>query len=146
MDVIPNGIDRAVFFPKAAEAGASSSPIRVGSLGRLVALKGFDVLVEAVRLMAPDANLVFEVVGEGPERAHLESLAAGLPITFAPPIADRTEVADFLRSLDLFVLPSKAEGLSNVILEAVSCGVPVVAYDGSRHQRGGPGGRSRTAR
>jgi glycosyltransferase involved in cell wall biosynthesis len=63
------------------------------------------------------------VVGDGPERRRLES-AAGEGIVF---LGNRLDVPEILRSLDVFVLPSLNEGISNTILEAMASGVPVVA-------------------
>jgi glycosyltransferase involved in cell wall biosynthesis len=90
-------------------------------------VKGFDVLVEAVRRLSGSLDAEYVVVGEGPERAALERRAEGLPVTFPGERRDPAAVAEFLRSLDVFVLPSRSEGLPNVVLEAAACGVPVVA-------------------
>ena len=68
------------------------------------------------------------VVGDGPQRAAVASLLAeaGLSqLCWLP--GERSDVPAIMRSLDVFVLPSLAEGISNTILEAMACGVPVVA-------------------
>ena len=90
-------------------------------------MKGFDVLVEAVRSLGGSLDAEYVVVGEGPERAALEARARGLPVTFPGELAEPAQVADFLRTLDVFVLPSRSEGLPNVVLEAAACGLPVVS-------------------
>jgi len=125
--VIRNGIDEHVFHPGTLPRPRRSGPVRIGSVGRLVPVKGFDVLIEAARSLAPDVDAEYVVVGEGPERGALENQARGLPITFPGGLHDPAQVADFLRTLDVFVLPSRSEGLPNVVLEAASCGLPVVA-------------------
>ena len=125
--VIRNGIDTDIFFPRPREPRAEGQPLRVGSVGRLVPVKGFDVLVEAVRTLTGTLDAEYVVLGEGPERAALERRAEGLPVTFPGEQRDPAAVADFLRTLDVFVLPSRSEGLPNVVLEAAACGVPVVA-------------------
>lgn len=93
--------------------------------------KGVDVFVQAaadVLERRPDASLV--VVGDGDRRAELEALAATLGVAdrmrftaFAPPSARA------LRSLDVFVLPSRWEAFPISVLEALACGVPQVATD-----------------
>jgi glycosyltransferase involved in cell wall biosynthesis len=132
--VVRNGVDTAVFRPAAdgSPGGAGRPPLdgrpaRVGSLGRLVQQKGFDVLVDAVPYVQGKRDVEVVVVGEGELRAELEQQAAGLPVSFPGAVAGASAVADYLRGLDLFVLPSRYEGLPNVVLEALACGVPVVA-------------------
>lgn len=123
--VLPNAIDRAVFYP-----GPPVEPFRtprIGSLGRLSFEKGHDVLIEAVRRLGAEVDV--EIAGTGPEENHLRGIAQGLPIRFLGALAPGPEVASFLRSLDVFVLPSRREGLPNALLEAQACGVPVLASD-----------------
>ena len=99
----------------------------VGSIGRLDRQKAYDVLVEALPLL-PDVTAV--VVGEGEERGRLVELARGLEV------ADRLlltgwsdEPRRHLTTFDVFVLPSRFEGLPLVLIEAMLAGVPVVATD-----------------
>lgn len=143
--VIRNGIDGEVFHPRPA-GDRAPGPLRVGSVARLIRVKGFDVLIEAVRrlghrdvdqrdadhrdadhLDVDHLDVEYLVVGEGPERAALEAQARGLPVRFVGELHEPAAVADFLRSLDVFVLPSRSEGLPNVVLEAAMCGLPVVS-------------------
>lgn len=101
--------------------------IRVGSLGRLVREKGFDVLVDALALVdhrAPPVHL--QIGGEGPERAALESRARGLPVSLVGDVVDTTA---FLRGLDVFCLSSRREGLPFALLEAMALGIPCIATD-----------------
>ena len=99
----------------------------VGALGRLTAQKGFDVLLEAVRLLVGRAvSLQVVLGGEGRERAALERQAAGLPVTFTGFAEDPRAV---LALGDVFVLPSRVEALPLVLVEAVSAGLPAVATD-----------------
>jgi glycosyltransferase involved in cell wall biosynthesis len=98
-------------------------------LGRLAGEKGLDVLIDAwprVREWYPSATL--SLVGEGPMREALASRrdALGLRDAIAMPGAtDDTDAA--LRGADLFVLPSREEGMSIALLEAMALGVPLVA-------------------
>ena len=101
----------------------------VKTLGRFVHKKGFDVLLHAAaHAAAQGAPFRLEIGGDGPERSSLKALAARLGIgdrvTFCGWIDD---VAAFLADADLFVLPSRIEPFGIVILEAMACGVPIVA-------------------
>ncbi len=126
--VVRNGVDTDVFRP----ADAPRPPLdgrsaRIGSVGRLVHQKGYDLLVEAVPYVLAKRDVEVVVAGDGELRGQLEHRADGLPITFPGAVHGAAAVADHLRGLDLFVLPSRYEGLPNVVLEALACGVPVVA-------------------
>lgn len=94
--------------------------------GRLVPNKNFALLLRAFALADLPARLV--ILGEGPERAALERLAASLGI------ASRVDMPGFLDNpfallarADLYAMPSNAEGFPNGLVEAMACGVPVVA-------------------
>ncbi|MEO1594049.1 MAG: TIGR03088 family PEP-CTERM/XrtA system glycosyltransferase [Pseudomonadota bacterium] len=133
---IYNGVDSARFAPDgprtALPATAGDAPSRViGTVGRLDPIKRFDVLIDwfATRYASQgDARLV--IVGEGAERSALEQQVAERGIADAVWLAgNRPDVADLMRSMDVFVLPSRNEGISNTILEAMASGLPVVATD-----------------
>lgn len=110
-----------------AELGISAAAPVVGSVGRLAEQKRYDRLVRAMAAL-PDAHLL--VVGEGPERAALEGLADELGVAARVHLpGHRDDVAAVLDAMDLFVLCSEREGLSNAMLEALSAGVPVVSTD-----------------
>lgn len=103
----------------------------IGAAGRLAHQKGFDFLIRTfaeVRGHRPDARLV--IVGEGSERPALEALVHELGLVGAVLLPGFCEdMAGFFEALDLFVLSSREEGLANVLLEAMMCGLPVVATD-----------------
>ena len=140
LNQIYNGVDTAKFCP-----GTSSLPLPVssqgetrdvrcviGSIGRMAAVKNYPSLVQAfIRLCrqspAPE-DLRLVIVGDGPVRAECQALidAAGLTDQALFP-GDRSDTPDWLRSFDVFVLPSLGEGISNTILEAMATGLPVVA-------------------
>lgn len=121
--VVHNGVAP---LPRAAGSGLPGT-VRLGALGRLVHHKGFDVLVEAVRaLLATGRQVELVVAGDGPERDALQRQAAGLPVRLVGPVSDG---AAFLRDLDAFVLPSRAEGLPLALLEAMTAGLPAVVTD-----------------
>jgi colanic acid/amylovoran biosynthesis glycosyltransferase len=126
------GIDTQKFTP--SEIPMPSRGLTICFVGRLVPKKGLHVLVEAVARAARSVpNIRLRVIGDGPERAALTRLAAELncPVDFLghqPP----ESVANLLSESRLFCLPSvtapsgDAEGFGLVILEAQSCGVPVL--------------------
>ena len=138
--LIANGVDTALFSPAAGQRqpvpGCPFEPGNhwlVGTVGRLQTVKNQPLLARAfVRLIqqrpkaAERARLV--IVGEGPLRAEVEGIlsAAGLQHLAWLPGA-RNDVPDVLRMLDVFVLPSQAEGTSCTLQEAMASGLPVVA-------------------
>ncbi len=101
--------------------------------GRLLAHKNVDILLRAVALMIEKRpELCCRVVGEGPERTRLEALSIDLGLqhnvvfhNFFP----GTEIYGIMKSARVFALPSAREGFGGVVLEANSCGVPVVTAD-----------------
>jgi len=110
---------------------SQGSPIRIGSLGRLHPVKGYDVLCEAVRLLQKIDNLpAYEVhiAGEGEERDRLAALIAhdALPIVLD---GYNAEPKQFLSTLHVYVQPSHWEGLCLAAHEALLCGVPVIASE-----------------
>jgi glycosyltransferase involved in cell wall biosynthesis len=112
-----------------AELGLGGDARLVGAAGRLVWQKGFEHLVRAlpaVLAREPRARLV--IAGEGPLRPRLLAVAreCGVEDRVLLP-GFRRDVQDFLRALDVLVLPSLREGLPMVTLEAMAAGTPVVA-------------------
>ena len=98
------------------------------AVGRLMAEKGFDVLIEAVALMAPTERPEVVIVGDGPDRALLEALALrrGVHATFARSVSP-SEMGDWYRRARLVCVPSRREGFGMVVAEALCAGRPVVA-------------------
>lgn len=127
---IYNGVDAEKYRPGngrariRAEFGLAADTPVIGVVGRLDPIKDHPTLFRAfeiVRTALPEARLL--VVGDGPERKRLESQAGGGVIF----LGNRSDAPEILRALDLFVLPSLNEGISNTILEAMATGIPVVA-------------------
>ena len=139
---IYNGVDTESFRPPTHGvvpiAGSPFDPSRhwlVGTVGRMQAVKDQVMLARAfVRAleMAPKLRQTMRLVmvGEGPLRAQAQAVldAAGVAALAWLP-GERRDVADVMRGLHAFVLPSLAEGISNTILEAMASGLPVVATD-----------------
>ncbi len=138
----PNGIDTRVYRDLGPDAGreareAAGLPADgyvVGYVGRLVAPKGIETLLDAVAAV-PDA--VALIVGDGPHRsaldAHIARLGVADRVRFTgqrPPV----EVAELMHAMDAFVLPSLTtprwvEYFGRVLVEGMACGVPVVGAD-----------------
>ena len=129
---IPTGIDLATFRPgdrRAARAGLGlplDTPI-VGIVATLRSWKGHRYLMQALAAMRrPEVELV--VVGDGPQRAALGELAASLAIASQVRFAgNQAEVAPWMRSFDVFCLPSYAnEGVPQALMQAMACALPVI--------------------
>jgi len=131
LHLLPNPVDLKRFCPadavrrKELRLGLNLTGPVVLFVGRLVSVKGLDRLWKAwpeVRQKYPDALLV--VVGDGPERTALKKQC---------PTGARLEGAcdpvPYYQAAELFVLPSRSEGMSLALLEAMACGLPVVATD-----------------
>ncbi len=135
---IANSIDLEAAAERAAEApehpwfAAGEPPVILG-IGRLAPQKNFSLLLKAfalVRLGRP-SRLVIIGDGAGAELAKLQELAASLGLTSADVwfAGHQPNPLKFLAHARLFVLSSNWEGMSNVLLEAMACGCPVVATD-----------------
>jgi glycosyltransferase involved in cell wall biosynthesis len=124
--VIPNGVDADRFVPAHGPAPGRSRLVYAGSLN---AAKGLDVLIDAFsRLKERHAELMLDIFGSGPLEASLRHAAAAPGL--AGSVALHGRVTDLERHFDgtcIFVQPSLVEGMSNVILEAMAAGLPVVA-------------------
>jgi glycosyltransferase involved in cell wall biosynthesis len=133
---VPSGVPTAVLraaAPPREEArrrlGLPPGAFVVAAVGRLVRVKGFDLLVEAlprVRAALPGARAL--VVGEGPERAALAALAARRGVADALVLAGaaREGVAVPLAAADALAAPSRNEGMGRALVEAMALGLPVV--------------------
>ncbi|MDH5570286.1 MAG: glycosyltransferase family 4 protein [Gammaproteobacteria bacterium] len=99
------------------------------SMGRLNPQKGFDLLLEAFsRIDSEEWSLV--ILGEGEERETLESLVVQYGLSSRVFLPGRVNIpSTILRQADLFVLSSRYEGFPMAILEALSCGLPVLSFD-----------------
>ncbi|MBN2185661.1 MAG: glycosyltransferase [Candidatus Krumholzibacteriota bacterium] len=101
----------------------------IGSIGRLVPVKNHRILIEAflaVKKRYPDAHLA--ILGQGPLEPSLRSYAASRGISESLSILPATlDVYKFLGALDVFVLPSRSEGLPLTLLEAMASALPVIA-------------------
>jgi sugar transferase (PEP-CTERM/EpsH1 system associated) len=135
---IYNGVDTRRFAPRTTDARSAlpegfrdPRSVVIGTVGRIQAVKDQASLLHAfarlsARRPAADARLV--LAGDGPLLGELQMLARTLGIEARTAfIGARDDVPEVLRALDVFVLPSLNEGISNTILEAMASGLPVVA-------------------
>ncbi|HEY7268711.1 MAG TPA: glycosyltransferase [Dehalococcoidia bacterium] len=124
---VPYGVDLSAFVP--VERLASPKPV-VGTAARLSGEKGVEYLLDAFDRLDLCDNAVLRIAGDGPERAKLEARAQtsgwGDSVRFEGWL-DHERLPEFLRSLDMFVLPSLYEGFGVAAVEASACGLPVVA-------------------
>jgi colanic acid/amylovoran biosynthesis glycosyltransferase len=127
LHIVHCGIEPGAFTPT-RQHGTGRNLLFVG---RLAAVKGLPVLIEAlarVRQHHPDVRL--RIVGDGPDRAMLEALARDKKVSGNIEFLgyqNQDQLADLLRDTHLFVLASFAEGVPVVLMEAMAAGVPVIA-------------------
>lgn len=114
-----------------AEIGADAGALVVCAVGRLAPVKGHTVLLEALARLAPsEGRLQLVIVGEGPQRAELESLARSLGLSDRVTFTGfRRDVDRILAASDIFCMPSLSEGLPFALLEAASARLPIVASE-----------------
>jgi glycogen synthase len=126
IDLIPNGID----VPELDGLRKDDRPTIVTS-GRLVEQKGLEYLIRALpEIAAAVPGVRLELIGEGPLRSALESLADSLGVRNRLTITGwlpLPQVIEHLAKATVFVFPSLDEGMPNALLEAMACGLPVVA-------------------
>ncbi len=137
---ICNGVDIKKFYPAKEKQAVPDCPfqldekkIMIGTVGRMHGVKDQLTLVQAFILLLtahPEltgiANLI--LVGDGPLKLKAIALLEDSQLQkYAWLSGERNDIADIMRILDIFVLPSQAEGISNTILEAMATGLPVIA-------------------
>jgi glycosyltransferase involved in cell wall biosynthesis len=136
---IANGVDVERFQPVSAARrsqlrtalGFADGDCLIGCVASFTPVKRHAMLLDAFAQLyrsSPQCRLV--LVGDGPLRAEIETRARALGVANAVHfLGARADVEHILPALDIFVLASSTEGMSNAILEAQSCGLPVVATD-----------------
>jgi glycosyltransferase involved in cell wall biosynthesis len=134
-ELIRPAVDIEFFRPAAPETGPGDGdgPLRIITTGSLIWRKGYEFALRAVAgLRARGVPAQLEVIGDGPERQRILYTAHDLGIDDSVVLLGRLgpeRVRDHLRSADAFVLSSLCEGISNAVLEAMACGLPVVVTD-----------------
>ncbi|HEU5297028.1 MAG TPA: TIGR03088 family PEP-CTERM/XrtA system glycosyltransferase [Burkholderiaceae bacterium] len=140
IEQIYNGVDTQRFEPaNGVRAAIGGSPFSdpalwlVGTVGRLQPIKDQALLARAfVRSLELDptarSRMRLVIVGDGPSRPQVEQILRDggvAPLSWVT--GERADVPEVMRGLDAFVLPSRAEGISNTILEAMATALPIVA-------------------
>ncbi len=128
VEVVPNGVD-----PRSHQPGTSSRAKglpRLLFVGRLARQKGVDVLLEAMARPETGTDVILDIVGDGGERPALEAQTKRLGlekrVIFHSWLRGE-ELRKQYQSADIFVLPSRDEGMPNVLLEAAASGLPLIA-------------------
>ena len=148
-DMPPQVRDRCVFIPENAidparftlerhehAAASSAAPLHIAFVGRLVALKGVDMLIEAAAPLVRDGKVTLDLIGDGPEMARLRDMAEMHRISAATRLdgwEDHAALPKRLRSADVMAFPSIREFGGGAVLEAMALGIPPIVLD-----HGGP--------
>ena len=133
IQVIRNGVDTARFNPRHRAAARTSfglgpNDLLIGTAGRLVPVKDQASMLRSWALLRSRGHAFRAfIAGVGPLKDELTALAASLGLDNVEFLGTRPDVEQVLAAMDVFVLSSESEGLSNTIQEAMSSGVPVVA-------------------
>jgi glycosyltransferase involved in cell wall biosynthesis len=127
--VVRHGVDASAFAPAKPQGPRQERQV-IGAAGRLDPIKGFQHLLEAFALLAPgfpklQLRIAGYDAGYGPAlRALAQRAGVAKSVEF---VGFQPDMPEFLRSLDIFVMPSLSEGLGQTALEAMATGLPVVA-------------------
>ncbi|MGH8892495.1 MAG: glycosyltransferase [Actinomycetes bacterium] len=135
--LVHHGVDLEAFRPGPVRRRVAGVPLRVVSVGRLTEKKGFDDLISACRLVAErGCEFRCTIYGDGPRRPELADLITRLGLDAVATLAGartRKELLDDLMQADVFALTpyvtpdGDRDGIPNVVVEAMACGLPVVA-------------------
>ena len=124
--VIPGGVDTSFFKP--SKNKSKNKEVVILGVGRLIKRKGFNYLIEALSNIKEERFQLW-LAGDGPEKTSLISLAEKKGILSKVKflgIKDKNEMLKIYQKADIFCLPSLNEGMSNAILEAMACSLPII--------------------
>lgn len=129
-DVVPWGVDHAVFRPDAGAPAPARGPIRICWVGRLSPEKRPQLALDALRALRDlgvDADLT--IVGDGPDRADLEASAVALPVHFVGHVTAARVASELARST-VTLSTSGIETFGLTVAESLACGTPTVCVEG----------------
>lgn len=133
--LIPNAADVPDRYVRDVHANRSSEPLKFLFVGRLSAQKNWRTLLHALAQLPRDAPWQIDICGKGEDEAPFRELAARLGISSRVRMHGYQEdVYQFMTNSDLLVLPSWYEGTPNVLLEALTIGLPCLASDIFAHR------------
>jgi len=129
IEVVPNFVDTERFAPVASAVAARGGVlVHVSNFRPLKRVDDVVRVFARVRAAAPGAGAILRLVGDGPERPRVAALARELGVDGAVEmLGERIDLPDVLRGADAFLLTSETESFGLAALEAMACGVPVVA-------------------
>jgi len=100
------------------------------AVGRLDKIKGFDLLIKSWKLICEDfKEWNLNIVGSGEEEMHLKKLCEELEIKNIELIPQQSNIQKYYMNSSIYIMSSREEGLAMVLLEAMECGLPIVAFD-----------------
>ncbi|MGM0646359.1 MAG: glycosyltransferase family 4 protein [Thermodesulfobacteriota bacterium] len=135
LTLIRNGVDIAEVeevhcFAPGIQTAQPAPVFTIGYIGQLIPRKGLATLLQAFAYLPSTLPWQAVLIGDGPERAELEDLARTLGLTQRVRfVGFQTNRLEFLKTFDVFVLPSTLEGIPRCLMEAMAAGVPVIASD-----------------
>ncbi|MBU5474544.1 glycosyltransferase family 4 protein [Roseburia sp. MSJ-14] len=127
-EIICNGVDTEMFYPIEKQ---ESQEFTILFVSRLIERKGLQFVIPKLQQIqdSTDKQVKLVVVGDGPYRGELERLVKEHHIDNMVQFEgqkDKSEIVPYYQNADLFILPSAKEGMPNVVLEAMACGLPIV--------------------
>lgn len=127
VECVYNGVDTAAFCP--LEVEKKSSQIVFVSTGTLYHIKNHELLINAFSLVHKEYNnVMLRIIGDGELREQLKNQVEELGLSNAVIFeGNQSDVAPYLRTSDIYCCTSKVEGLPISVLEAMSCGLPIVS-------------------
>lgn len=133
IDIIENGVDTSYFIP--GNQNHNKKEIRILFVSRLIEGKGLQFIIPNMSKVQNEVwqkcrkKVVLVIVGDGPFRLKLEELVAKNQAEHCVKFEghkDKEQIRQYYQNSDIFILPSLSEGMPNVVLEAMACGLPVI--------------------
>lgn len=127
ISIINNGVDTSRYYPD--ESLRDKDAINLLFVSRLIERKGLQHIIPILNQINTDKKVTLTIVGDGPYRENLEGLVKEHQVEDKVRFAgqkDKTELLPYYQEGDMFIFPSKREGMPNAVLEAMACGLPII--------------------